>query len=87
MVVIGAGLLWGGAIVGFGLTTAPAGRLVFLALAGMGDMISEILRNALAADLRPDRLRGRLSTCTSAQVNTAPALGNTEAGSWRSCSR
>jgi MFS transporter, ENTS family, enterobactin (siderophore) exporter len=46
----------------------------------MGDMISEILRNALLQHYTPDPLRGRVSSLYLAQVNTAPALGNTEAG-------
>jgi MFS transporter, ENTS family, enterobactin (siderophore) exporter len=80
MVIIGAGLVWGAAIVGFGLTRSLPVGLAFLALAGGGDMISEILRNALLQIYAPDRLRGRLSSLYLAQVNTAPALGNTEAG-------
>jgi ENTS family enterobactin (siderophore) exporter len=80
LVVIGAGLVWGGAIVGFGLTHSLPVALVFLAIAGGGDMISEILRNALLQIYAPERLRGRLSSLYLAQVNTAPALGNTEAG-------
>jgi ENTS family enterobactin (siderophore) exporter len=79
-VVIGAGILWGGAILGFGLTRSLPLALVFLAVAGGGDMISEILRNALLQIYAPDELRGRLSSLYLAQVNTAPALGNTEAG-------
>ena len=43
-------------------------------------MISEILRNALLQIYAPERLRGRLSSLYLAQVNAAPALGNTEAG-------
>jgi MFS transporter, ENTS family, enterobactin (siderophore) exporter len=80
LVVIGAGLLWGAAIVGFGLTRSLLVALLFLAVAGGGDMISEILRNALLQIYAPERLRGRLSSLYLAQVNTAPALGNTEAG-------
>jgi MFS transporter, ENTS family, enterobactin (siderophore) exporter len=80
IVIIGAGLVWGVAIVGFGLTRSLPVGLAFLALAGGGDMISEILRNALLQIYAPDRLRGRLSSLYLAQVNTAPALGNTEAG-------
>jgi MFS transporter, ENTS family, enterobactin (siderophore) exporter len=80
LVVIAAGLVWGGAILGFGLTHSLPVALVFLAVAGGGDMISEILRNALLQIYAPDRLRGRLSSLYLAQVNTAPALGNTEAG-------
>jgi ENTS family enterobactin (siderophore) exporter len=80
MVTIGAGMVWGGAIAGFGLTRSLPVGLAFLALAGGGDMISEILRNALLQIYAPDRLRGRLSSLYLAQVNAAPALGNTEAG-------
>jgi MFS transporter, ENTS family, enterobactin (siderophore) exporter len=80
IVIIAAGLMWGAAITGFGLTRSLPLGLAFLALAGGGDMISEILRNALLQIYAPDRLRGRLSGLYLAQVNTAPALGNTEAG-------
>jgi ENTS family enterobactin (siderophore) exporter len=80
MVIIAAGMVWGAAIVGFGLTRSLPAGLAFLALAGGGDMISEILRNALLQIYAPDRLRGRLSSLYLAQVNTAPALGNAEAG-------
>jgi ENTS family enterobactin (siderophore) exporter len=80
VVVIVAGMVWGAAIVGFGLTRSLPVALAFLALAGMGDMISEILRNALLQIYAPERLRGRLSGLYLAQVTTAPSLGNTEAG-------
>jgi ENTS family enterobactin (siderophore) exporter len=80
MVVIGAGIVWGGAIVGFGLVRSLPLALAFLALAGMGDLISEVLRNALLQRYTPDPLRGRVSSLYLAQVNTAPALGNVEAG-------
>jgi MFS transporter, ENTS family, enterobactin (siderophore) exporter len=80
MVVIVAGIVWGVAIVCFGLTRSLPAAMVFLAVAGMGDMISEILRNTLLQIYAPDELRGRLSGLYLAQVNTAPALGNTEAG-------
>jgi MFS transporter, ENTS family, enterobactin (siderophore) exporter len=80
IVIIAAGMVWGAAITGFGLTRSLPLGLAFLALAGGGDMISEILRNALLQIYAPDRLRGRLSGLYLAQVNAAPALGNTEAG-------
>jgi MFS transporter, ENTS family, enterobactin (siderophore) exporter len=80
MVVIVAGIVWGAAIVCFGLTRSLPAALAFLAIAGLGDMISEILRNTLLQIYAPDELRGRLSGLYLAQVNTAPALGNTEAG-------
>lgn len=62
MVVIGASLLWGASIVAFGLTTILPVALAVLALAGMSDMISEILRNALLQHYTPDPLRGRVSS-------------------------
>jgi MFS transporter, ENTS family, enterobactin (siderophore) exporter len=80
VVIIGAGIVWGGAIAGFGLTSSLPLALAFLALAGAGDMISEVLRNALLQIYAPDRLRGRLTGAYLAQVTTAPALGNVEAG-------
>jgi ENTS family enterobactin (siderophore) exporter len=80
IVVIGAGIVWGGAIVGFGLVRSLPVALGFLALAGMGDLISEVLRNALLQHYTPDPLRGRVSSLYLGQVNTAPALGNVEAG-------
>jgi ENTS family enterobactin (siderophore) exporter len=80
LVVIGAGMAWGAAIVGFGLSSSLPVGLAFLALAGMSDLFSEVLRNALLQHYTPDPLRGRVSSLYLAQVNSAPALGNTEAG-------
>jgi ENTS family enterobactin (siderophore) exporter len=80
LVVIGAGLAWGGAVIGFGLAGSLAVGLIFLAVAGMSDLISEILRNALLQRYTPDALRGRVSSLYLAQVGTAPAVGNVEAG-------
>jgi len=80
IVVIGAGLAWGAAIVGFGLSGSLAIALAFLALAGMADLISEVLRNALLQRYTPDSLRGRVSSLYLAQVTTAPSVGNVEAG-------
>jgi MFS transporter, ENTS family, enterobactin (siderophore) exporter len=80
MVIIGASIVWGAAIVGFGLTHNLPLALAFLALAGMGDLISEVLRNTLLQQYTPDPLRGRVSSLYLAQVTSAPALGNTEAG-------
>jgi ENTS family enterobactin (siderophore) exporter len=80
VVVIGAGIVWGAAIVGFGLSRDLPLGLAFLALAGMGDLISEVLRNALLQHYTPDPLRGRVSSLYLAQVTSAPAIGNVEAG-------
>ena len=80
VVVIIAGIVWGGAIAGFGLVSSLPVALIFLALAGMGDLISEVLRNALLQRYTPDPLRGRVSSLYLAQVTGAPSLGNVEAG-------
>jgi ENTS family enterobactin (siderophore) exporter len=80
MVVIFAGLAWGAAIVGFGFSRNLAVGLVFLALAGMADLVSEVLRNTLLQLYTPDALRGRVTSLYLAQVTTAPSLGNVEAG-------
>ncbi len=80
MVVIGAGLAWGAAVTGFGLSGSLPLALAFLGLAGMADLISEVLRNALVQRYTPDSLRGRVSSLYLAQVTTAPALGDVEAG-------
>jgi MFS transporter, ENTS family, enterobactin (siderophore) exporter len=80
VVVIGAGIIWGAAIALFGLVGSLPLALFFLALAGMGDLISEVLRNALLQRYTPDQLRGRVSSLYLAQVTSAPAVGNVEAG-------
>ena len=80
VVVIWAGLAWGVAIIGFGFSGSLAIALAFLAVAGMADLISEVLRNALLQHYTPDELRGRVSSLYLAQVTTAPSLGNVEAG-------
>ncbi len=80
LVVIGAGVVWGAAIVAFGLVRSLPLGLAFLALAGMGDLISEVLRNALLQRYTPDPVRGRVSSLYLTQVTSAPAVGNVEAG-------
>ncbi|HSR87137.1 MAG TPA: MFS transporter [Streptosporangiaceae bacterium] len=80
LVVIWAGIIWGASIAAFGLVRSLPLALFFLALAGMGDLVSEVLRNALLQIYTPDQLRGRVSSLYLAQVTTAPALGNVEAG-------
>ena len=75
-----AAMMWGGAIAGFGLTTSLWPALVLLAVAGGADQISAILRATMLLELTPDSLRGRLIGIEFAQVTSAPALGNLEAG-------
>ncbi|SDW43261.1 MFS transporter, ENTS family, enterobactin (siderophore) exporter [Amycolatopsis xylanica] len=78
--LIAAVLLWGLAITAFGLSGQLWLGLTFLALAGLGDTISEILRRALLQHYTPDRLQGRVGSLWLAQATGGTAVGNAEAG-------
>jgi hypothetical protein len=54
--------------------------LGFLAVAGAADMISGVYRSAIAADVTPDDLRGRISGVEMAVYAGGPQLGDIEAG-------
>jgi MFS family permease len=73
-------VLWGAAIAGFGLATALWVGLTMLAVAGLADEISAILRSTILFACTPDRYRGRMQGFELAQVASTPALGNVEAG-------
>src|SRR5262249_21220140 len=78
--VAAAIVLWGLGIVGFGLATALWLGLVMLAIAGLADEYSAILRSIILFAGTPDRMRGRMQGFELAQVASTPALGNVEAG-------
>lgn len=78
--LIGAVLMWGLAIAGFGLSEQLWLALLFLAAAGLGDTTSEILRRALLQHYTPDRLQGRVGSVWLAQATVSPAVGNAEVG-------
>jgi MFS family permease len=78
-VCIAAGA-WGVAIALFGLTDSLLAAATALAFAGASDFVSAVLRDAILLTAAPDELRGRLSGIELAQVASAPALGNLEAG-------
>jgi ENTS family enterobactin (siderophore) exporter len=79
-VVIVAASLWGAAMVGLALSPWLALGLVFLALSGASDLVSEVLRTGLLQNHTPDRLRGRVTSLWLAQATVSPALGNLQAG-------
>ena len=79
-VIVAAVLVWGAAIVGFGLCPFFPLALLLLALAGSADLASEVLRATLLQLAVPEQLRGRVNALWLAQVTGAPALGNFEAG-------
>ncbi|MEU2451051.1 MFS transporter [Streptomyces sp. NPDC012765] len=71
---------WGVACLGFGLSPYLGLGLVFLAIGGVADTISEIMRRTLLMTHTPDALQGRVSSLWLAQAMTAPALGGVLAG-------
>src|SRR4029077_8533144 len=72
--------VWGAAIALTGLTLNVAVVLVCLAVAGGADMISGVYRSAIAADVTPDELRGRISGVELAVSAGGPVVGGIEAG-------
>jgi MFS family permease len=80
LVVVIAAALWGAAIALFGFTTQLWLALLLLAIAGGADLVSAVLRGTMLLDLTPDNFRGRVMGIEFAQVTSAPALGNLEAG-------
>jgi MFS family permease len=80
LVVVVAACTWGAAIAAFGFATELWVALILLAAAGAADLVSAVLRATMLLELTPDSLRGRLTGIEFAQVASAPALGNLEAG-------
>ncbi len=78
--VIVAAIIWGAAIIGFGLAPGLIAALAFLALAGAADMMSGLFRSVIWNQTIPDSLRGRLASIEMLSYTSGPALGNFEAG-------
>ncbi len=73
-------LLWGIAIIFFGLATNLWIALLFLALAGALDTISGIFRSVMWNESIPNEFRSRLAGIEIICVLSGPKLGDTEAG-------
>jgi MFS family permease len=73
-------VVWGAALIVFGLSHALWLALISLAVAGAADMWSAIFRTSIAQAVVPDPLRGRLSGIELTAVAAGPALGDLEAG-------
>jgi predicted MFS family arabinose efflux permease len=73
-------IVWGVAIVGFGLTSWLPAALALLAVAGWADVISAVFRSTIIQLAVPDALRGRLTGLQIAVVTGGPRLGDLEAG-------
>jgi MFS family permease len=73
-------VVWGTSIAIFGFATALWLGLVMLAIAGLADEISAILRSTILFASTPENFRGRMQGFELAQVASTPAIGNVEAG-------
>jgi MFS family permease len=73
-------IVWGLAIIGFGLTPILPAALALLAVAGWADVISAVFRSAILQLSAPDALRGRLTGLHICVVTSGPRLGDLEAG-------
>lgn len=79
MVTIAA-VLWGVAILLFGLASSIAPALFFLAAAGFFDMISGIFRGSIWNQTIPNYLRGRMASIEMISYLTGPYLGSAKMG-------
>jgi MFS family permease len=78
--VILAVLTWGLAITGMGLAPTLPLALACLVLVGGANLISGVFRGALANEMPPDALRGRLAGIELISYSSGPVLGDVEAG-------
>ena len=80
LAVIVAAVVWGLAIIGFGIVPGLVAALLFLTIAGAADMMSGIFRGAIWNQTIPDNLRGRLASIELLSYSIGPTFGNFEAG-------
>ena len=79
-VVLGAIVVWGVAIIGFGFAPTLWLAVLCLAVAGAGDMVSAVLRNSMLQLAAPDDMRGRMQGVFIVVVAGGPRLGDLRAG-------
>jgi len=78
--VIVAVAAWGLAIATAGLVRSAAVVLVLFAIAGGADVISNVYRATISADVVPDDIRGRVNGVEFVVYGGGPALGDVESG-------
>ncbi|MGZ4505823.1 MAG: MFS transporter [Blastococcus sp.] len=79
-VVLGAIVVWGLAIIGFGFARALWVAVLCLAVAGAGDMVSAVLRTSMLQIAAPEGMRGRMQGVFIVVVAGGPRLGDLRAG-------
>lgn len=80
LMVTGAAIMWGVAIIFFGLVDSIVLALFFLAAAGFFDMISGIFRGSIWNQTIPNYLRGRMASIEMMSYLTGPMLGSAKMG-------
>ena len=80
LAVTWAVVVWGFAIVGFGLANQLWLALTCLAIAGAADCVSGLFRMTIWNQTIPTRLRGRMASIEMVSYLSGPYLGNAEAG-------
>jgi len=80
LMVIIAAVLWGVAILFFGLVSSIGPALFFLAAAGFFDMISGVFRGSIWNQTIPNYLRGRMASIEMISYLTGPYLGSAKMG-------
>ncbi|MEV5319910.1 MFS transporter [Streptomyces sp. NPDC052687] len=76
LMVIGAVVVWGVAITGFGLSTSLWIAVAFLMLAGVADMVSMVFRGAILLSAATDEMRGRMQGVFTVVVAGGPRLAD-----------
>ena len=74
--VVGAVCAWGLAIVGFGLSPWLWLAVVFLAMAGMADLVSMVFRGTILQTAATDEMRGRMQGVFTVVVVGGPRLAD-----------
>ena len=67
-------------IIGFGLSRSFALSLIFLAISGMADNVSVVIRSTLLQVLTPEHLLGRVSSVNAIFIGSSNELGAFESG-------
>jgi MFS family permease len=73
-------VLYGAAMVVFGLSHSFWLSFVMLALSGVGDMLNIVVRQTLVQLETPDAMRGRVSAANSIFIGASNQLGEFESG-------
>ncbi|MFF4029393.1 MFS transporter [Streptomyces sviceus] len=74
--VIGAVVAWGVAVTGFGLSGSLWLAVVFLAAAGVADMVSMVFRGVILLSAATDEMRGRMQGVFTVVVAGGPRLAD-----------